>query len=61
MQELGALSYFWTKNVGDLDKLIVARGFKKLPRVQWIAQSGHTASMAPSIIKHSNACFKFVR
>ena len=22
------------KNVGDLDKLIVARGFKKLPKVQ---------------------------
>ena len=22
------------KNVGDLDKLIVAKGFKKLPRVQ---------------------------
>ena len=31
------------KNVGDLDKLIVAKGFKKLPKVQLIAQSGHTA------------------
>ena len=30
------------KNVGDLDKLIVAKGFKKLPKVQKIAQSGHT-------------------
>ena len=30
------------KNVGDLDKLIVAKGFKKLPKVQYIAQSGHT-------------------
>ena len=30
-------------NVGDLDKLIVARGFKKLPKVQKIANSGHTA------------------
>ena len=32
------------KNVGDLGKLIVAKGFKKLPKVQKIAQSGHTAS-----------------
>ena len=30
------------KNVGDLDKFIVAKGFKKLPKVQKIAQSGHT-------------------
>ena len=30
------------KNVGDLGKIIVARGFKKLPKVQKIAQSGHT-------------------
>ena len=30
------------KNVGDLDKSIVAKGFKKLPKVQKIAQSGHT-------------------
>ena len=29
------------KNVGDLGKLIVAKGFKKLPKVQKIAQSGH--------------------
>ena len=28
----------------DLDKLIVAKGFKKLPKVQKIAQPGHTAS-----------------
>ena len=26
-----------------MDKLIVAQGFKKLPKVQKIAQSGHTA------------------
>ena len=31
------------KNVGDLGKLIVAKGFKKLPKVQKITQSGHTA------------------
>ena len=32
------------KNVGDLGKLIVAKGFKKLHKVQKIAQSGHTDS-----------------
>ena len=32
------------KNVGDLGKLIVAKGFKKLPKVQKIANSGHTAN-----------------
>ena len=31
-----------TKNVGDLDKLIVAKGFKMLSKVQQIARSGHT-------------------
>ena len=30
------------KNVKDLGKLIVAEGFKRLPKVQKIAQSGHT-------------------
>ena len=29
------------KTVGDLSKLIVAKGFKKLPKVQKIAKSGH--------------------
>ena len=29
-------------NVGDLGKLIVANGFEKLPKVQYITQSGHT-------------------
>ena len=28
--------------MGDLGKLIIAKGFKKLPKVQKIAQSGHT-------------------
>jgi len=28
--------------VGDLGKVIVAKGFKKLPKVQKIAKSGHT-------------------
>ena len=30
--------------MGDLDKLIVALGFKKLPKVQEITQFGHTDS-----------------
>ena len=30
------------KNVRDLGKLIVANGFKNVPKVQKIAQSGHT-------------------
>ena len=30
------------KNVGDLGNLIVTKGFKKLAKVQLIAQSGHT-------------------
>ena len=30
------------KNVGDLGPLIVAKGFKKLPKVQKISKSGHT-------------------
>ena len=30
------------KNEGELGKLIVAKGFEKLPKVQKIAQSGHT-------------------
>ena len=29
-------------NVGDLGKLIVSKGFKKLPKMQKIAKSGHT-------------------
>ena len=29
-------------NARDLDKLIVSKGFKKLPKVPKIAQSGHT-------------------
>ena len=31
------------KSVEDLGKLIVAKGFKKLPKVHKIANSGHTA------------------
>ena len=31
-------------NVGDLGKIIIAIGFEWLPKVQKIAQSGHTDS-----------------
>ena len=37
---------FDTKYVGDLGKLIVAKGFKKSPKVQKIAQSGHTEALS---------------
>ena len=32
-----------SKNVEDFGKLIVAKGFEKLPKVQQIPQSGHNA------------------
>ena len=32
-----------TKNMGDLGKIIVAKCFECLPKLQKIAQSGHTA------------------
>ena len=36
-------------NVGDLAKIIVATGFEWLPKVQKIAQSGHTEGKAKFI------------
>ena len=30
------------KNVGELDKFIAAKGFKKLPKIQKIAKSSYT-------------------
>ena len=47
------------KNVGDLGKLIVAKGFKKLPKVQKIAKSGHTDVTEPqpkTLLTHSLIC-----
>ena len=38
------------KNVRDLGKLIVPKGFKKLPKVKYIAQSGHTDNNRPLIL-----------
>ena len=34
-------------NVGDLGKIIVATGLKKLPKLQKIAQFGHTGHHSP--------------
>ena len=49
------------KHVGDLGKLIVAKGFEKLPRVQKIAQSGHTDQerylLCPFVSKFDLASF----
>ena len=36
--------------LGDLGKLIVAKGFKKLPKVKKIARSGHTAVQLTSCL-----------
>ena len=38
------------KNVGNLGKIIVAYGFEKLPKVQWITQSGYTAVPPPKLV-----------
>ena len=45
--------------LGDLDKLIVAKGFKKLPKSKKIAISGHTASahLLPSDASVANLKF----
>ena len=42
-----------TKNVGDLGKFIVAKCFELLPKVQKIAQSGHTGYMWQFIIMNT--------
>ena len=42
---------FDPKNVGDLGKLIVAKGFKRLPKVQLIARSGHTSRVSLLLAK----------
>ena len=43
----------------DLGKLIVAKGFKKLPEVQKIAQSGHTGGNRDSrTLQTSSWCYK---
>ena len=42
------------KNVGDSSKLIVAKCFKKLPKVQKIANSGHTGCETHLLSEASN-------
>ena len=41
------------KNVEELGKLIVAKGFEKMPKVLKIAQSGHTVHLPSSSHKNS--------
>ena len=43
------------QNIKDWGKLIVAKGFKKLPKVQNIAQSGHTAAQQTYLVISSDA------
>ena len=38
--------------LGDLGKLIVAKGFIKLPKVQKIARSGHTGHKPTFELRH---------
>ena len=45
------------KNWGDWGKLIVANGFKKLPKVQLIAKSGHTACDTRCLLLKSSQRF----
>ena len=47
------------KNVGDLGKLIVAKGFKKSPKVQKIARSGHTDGFSSADRAWKNNLFIF--
>ena len=42
--------------LGDLGKLIVAKGFKKLPKVQKIARSGHTDYGSSSLVRLHVLC-----
>ena len=47
-----------SKNVGDVGKLIVAKGFKNLTKVQKIAQSGHTDYL--SSLSQTQSVFQFL-
>ena len=49
------------KNVRDVGKLIVAKGFKKLPKVLKIAQSGHTGQREPNYKFIDVTCLQFVQ
>ena len=52
-----------SENVGDLGKLIVAKCFEKLPKVQYVAQSGRTGHIigrrfVPNQMKRCKWCQK---
>ena len=52
LEKLKILTYY-KKSLrlwADLGKLIVAKAFEKLPKIQLIAQSGHTAWALPNIV-----------
>ena len=44
-----------SENVRDLGKLIVAKGFNKLPKVQKISHSGHTVHL-PTVHLRRHVC-----
>ena len=43
--------------LGDLGKLIVAKGFKNLPKVQKIARSGHTGPLLIDDLSYLSSWF----
>ena len=47
------------KTVRDLGKFIVAKGMKKLPKVENIAQSGYTAPNSQSSLFDANALVNY--
>ena len=42
-----------------MDKLFIAKGVKKLPKAQEIAQSGHTTSVPQSLPQETNSFSSF--
>ena len=46
------------KNVRDLGKLFVAKGFTKVPKVQKIAQSGHTGGTPGLVVMGDDSCLR---
>ena len=48
------------KSVEDLGKLIVAKGLKNLPKVQKIAQSGHTDAWIKCSVTRLGDFYKFL-
>ena len=42
-----------------MDKLFIAKGVKKMPKAQEIAQSGHTTSVPQSLPQETNSFSSF--